>query len=276
LWVSQILTVLVVGIWFTNERPPAFFSQWDTWHFLIKNCTLFHDVVLTLPGAFETAPYRAGGVNASLWTLPIELRMYVYLGMGWLTLRLLREAGDRAFIILCTGIAVFGVSLDLAHFISPLTRWFSAGPSWTLIGLFFSGAALRLLQNKVVVSKTFALCMTLSLLVSTVNPLFFGIVYRLTLAYLVVYVALVASFGRYRFSPRGDYSYGIYIYACPIQQAIATTLRGISPIQMVALSFVITFAFAFGSWHLIENHALRMKERLVSKTPRVFAPRRRL
>jgi peptidoglycan/LPS O-acetylase OafA/YrhL len=75
LWVSQILTVLVVGFWFTNERPPAFFSQWDTWHYLIKNCTLFHDVVLTLPGAFETAPYPTGGVNASLWTLPIELRM---------------------------------------------------------------------------------------------------------------------------------------------------------------------------------------------------------
>ena len=82
--------------------------------------------------------------------------------MGWLTLRLLREAGDRAFIILCAGIAIFGVSLDLAHFISPMTRWFSAGSSWTLIGLFFSGAALRLLQNKVVVSKTITLCMTLS------------------------------------------------------------------------------------------------------------------
>lgn len=272
LWVSQILTVLIVGFWLTTETPRTFFSQWATWHYLLKNCALVRYVDFYLPGTFETAPLSVGGVNSSLWTLPVELRMYVYLGMGWLILRMLRAHANRAFVIFCAGIALIGVSLDLGHFIAPDARLFGGGSEWDLPGLFFLGAALRLLQNRIVVSGPIALCLALCLLISMVNPLFFGIVYRLTLAYLVIYLALVAR--RFPFAPRGDYSYGIYIYAYPIQQALATFVTGITPVQMIALSGVITFAFAFASWHGVEKHALRFKEHLAGGTFRIPFSRR--
>jgi peptidoglycan/LPS O-acetylase OafA/YrhL len=112
--------------------------------------------------------------------------------------------------------------------------------------------------------------MAVALLISMVNPVSFGIIYRLTLAYLLMYLAVVAR--PFRFSPRGDYSYGIYIYAFPIQQTLVTTISGITSLQLTLSSFAITFAFAFASWHGIEKYALRMKERLVKRIPRVFAP----
>jgi peptidoglycan/LPS O-acetylase OafA/YrhL len=264
LWVSQILTVAIVGFWLTTEPPRTFFSQWATWHYLLKNCALVRYVDFYLPGTFETAPFSVGGVNSSLWTLPVELRMYVYLGMGWLILRLLRAYSGRAFVIFCVAVAIVGVALDLGHFIMPAARIFSGGSQWTLPGLFFLGAAFRLLQDRIPVSRAVALCMALALLLSLIDPLLFGITYRLTLAYLVIYLALAA--GRFPFSPRGDYSYGIYIYAYPIQQAIATLVAGISPAQMIALSGVITFGFAFASWHGVEKHALHVKDRLARRT----------
>ena len=277
LWVSQILTVVIVGFWLTTETPRLFFSQWETWHYLFKNCVLVRNVDFLLPGAFQNSPrvpgvvYPSWGeVNGPLWTLPVELRMYVYLGMSWLALRLFRKAGDRVFIAVCAGIAIAGLSLDLGHLIFPTTRLFSAGVNWALPGWFFLGASFRLLQNRIAVSRTIALCMALVLLVSMVNPISFGIVYRLTLAYLLMYFAVVAR--PFRFSPRGDYSYGIYIYAFPIQQTLVTTVSGITILQLILSSFVITFAFAFASWHGIEKHALRMKEGLVKSIPRVFAP----
>jgi hypothetical protein len=43
---------------------------------------------------------------------------------------------------------------------------------------------------------------------------------------------------------------------------------------MIAVAGLITFFFAFLSWHCIEEHALRFKESLVRKNARIFAPGR--
>jgi len=276
LWVSQILTVLIVGLWFTSASPSSFFSQWATWHSLLKNCVLIRGVDSTFPGAFESVPFASGGVNSSLWTLPIEFTMYLFLGIGWIALGLWRKFGSRLFIVLCAGAAILGIFGDMAHFIFPTEELVGVEPYWLLGGLFFAGATFRLLQRKIVVSKSIAIVMIIVLVASGLNPFLFGIVYRITIAYLVVYLALVPSFRGRHFSPGGDYSYGIYIYAYPVQQAVAATVRGISPYQMIALAGLITFLFAFLSWHCIEKHALRFKESLTRKDARMFAPDRQI
>jgi peptidoglycan/LPS O-acetylase OafA/YrhL len=272
LWVSQILTVLIVGLWFTSEKPSFFFSQWVTWHSFLKNCVLIRYIDFTFPGAFESVPFVNGGVNSSLWTLPIELRMYLCLGLGWIALRLSGKLGNRLFIVGCAGAAFVGISGEMIHYIVPAEQGVGVDAYWSLGGLFFAGATFRLLQSKIPVSKAIAIFLAAVLVASMCDKFVFGLVYRITIAYLVVYLALVPSFRGYHYSPRGDYSYGIYIYAYPVQQAIATLIKGISPYQMIALSGLITFSFAFLSWHCIEKHALRFKEALVTKEPKAFAP----
>lgn len=56
-----------------------------------------------------------------------------------------------------------------------------------------------------------------------------------------------------------DYSYGIYIYAFPVQQAIIATLFNASTTQVMVLGFVITIGFAALSWHFVEKPALALK-----------------
>jgi hypothetical protein len=158
-------------------------------------------------------------------------RMYLYLGIGWIALRLLRNFGSRLFIVLCAAAAILGVFGDTVHFIFPAEELVGADPYWLLGGLFFAGATFRLLQRKIVVSKSIAIVMIAALMASGLNPFLFGIVYRVTVAYLVVYLALVPAFRGHHFSPGGDYSYGIYIYAFPVQQAVATFIRGFLPIK---------------------------------------------
>jgi peptidoglycan/LPS O-acetylase OafA/YrhL len=274
LWVSQILTVVIVGFWFTSEKPSLFFSQWVTWHSFLKNCVLIRYIDFTFPGAFQSVPFVSGGVNSSLWTLPMELRMYLCLGLGWLALRLLRKSDNRLFIVICTGAALVGLIGDMVHYIFPAEEAVGVDAYWSLGGLFFAGATFRLLQSKIPVSKAIAAVMFAVLMLSMCDKFIFGVVYRITVAYLVVYLALVPSFRGNHYSPRGDYSYGIYIYAYPVQQAIATIVKGISPYQMIALAGLVTFSFAFLSWHCIEKHALRLKEVLVNREPKVFAPNR--
>ncbi len=63
-----------------------------------------------------------------------------------------------------------------------------------------------------------------------------------------------------RVGTRNDYSYGIYIYAWPIQQFLA--MWGVNhwgyP-AYVALTISITVPFAVASWWLVEKHALKLK-----------------
>ena len=59
-----------------------------------------------------------------------------------------------------------------------------------------------------------------------------------------------------------DYTYGLYIYAYPVQQTLiwATGIKSV-PLH-IALSLGITLGLAMVSWHWLEEPALRVKARL--------------
>ena len=66
--------------------------------------------------------------------------------------------------------------------------------------------------------------------------------------------------GRIRsFNDWGDYSYGVYIYAFPIQQTLAFLFPGMSLAAMMASSALVSVAIAILSWKLIEERALALK-----------------
>ena len=58
----------------------------------------------------------------------------------------------------------------------------------------------------------------------------------------------------------GDLSYGIYLYAWPVQQALVMVLgRETDVALLMALSLAVTVFCALASWHLVEKRALRLK-----------------
>ena len=64
----------------------------------------------------------------------------------------------------------------------------------------------------------------------------------------------------YRVGARNDYSYGVYIYAYPVQQLLlvwGVSRWGYWPYTLLAVAAVIPFAVA--SWWVIEKHALKLK-----------------
>lgn len=71
----------------------------------------------------------------------------------------------------------------------------------------------------------------------------------------------IRRFGRY-----GDISYGIYIYAFPVQQTVLWMGGKDLPFAAgLAIASVVTVACAFLSWHLVEHPALRLKSRLPAR-----------
>ena len=89
---------------------------------------------------------------------------------------------------------------------------------------------------------------------------------RPLLALWLVLPATVLAFGRSslpylrRAGRFGDVSYGLYIYAFPVQQTMIWLYKDKLPWGVVlALTVMSTFALAFASWHLVEKRALRLK-----------------
>jgi peptidoglycan/LPS O-acetylase OafA/YrhL len=56
-----------------------------------------------------------------------------------------------------------------------------------------------------------------------------------------------------------DYSYGIYIYAFPVQQTLVSFWPQMPLPAYLLSSFVITVALAALSWHFVEKPALKLK-----------------
>ncbi len=78
----------------------------------------------------------------------------------------------------------------------------------------------------------------------------------LALTYAVFWLGHMPGPTIRRFNALGDYSYGVYIYAFPVQ-GLMVWLWGVqSPLLNVALSVPLTLGCAVLSWHLIERPAL--------------------
>ncbi len=83
----------------------------------------------------------------------------------------------------------------------------------------------------------------------------------LAIPYLVAYAAYCTPRALRRLTGQGDVSYGVYVYAFPIQQALVATLGPISPVVLAVIAAPLVWLAGFASWRLVERPMLRRKQR---------------
>ena len=95
--------------------------------------------------------------------------------------------------------------------------------------------------------------------VAASSQVFFHELLVITLCYWVFLIGYLPGGAIRAYNRLGDYSYGIYIYAFPMQQLIAHFMAPMAPSQNMMLSAPATLVLAIMSWHFIEKPALRAK-----------------
>ena len=248
---AVLITVLVLGPIVTTVRPGAYFAAGETWAYL-------SGIVLApsyaLPGVFDANPTTA--VNGSIWSLGPEFVCYLLvLGIG-LALHRLPDASRRftsigAFVVVGVLLAVVHGATEVRalHDASGAMVFFAAGavvalvfhgppPVWPLVPLLGAWIAAGLFSRDA------------SLAVSWI-----------ALPYIVLSVGLRSWPGVRAGARFGDVSYGVYLWAFPIQQVVRQYAPGLPLGLNIVLVLVMSLAIGGLSWHLIEKHALAWARR---------------
>ncbi len=246
LFVCLILTAFVLGAVETSLAPGRYFSSYHVYAYVVENFSLIR-MNFSLPGVFQQLPIT--GVNGSLWTLPVEIRMYLLLGLFGASGILFNK---RWYLWLLAMLSVLAVAIP---FNIPLVYY---PDRYARLCLFFAaGSAMSVYRDRIPLNLWILAALVVLVLPfhkSGAFPWLLGPV----LAYGVIWFSYVPNlrwFNRF-----GDYSYGLYIYAFPIQQGLRQHFPDISPMQMFIAASILTLACAMFSWHLVEKHALRLKD----------------
>jgi len=261
LFVAAIFCVFIVGTYFTSYSLVQYLTDVQTYIFLFKNTVLFFGEEPSLPGVFEGLPW-SGVVNGSLWTLPFEVKAYCLLVFCSIAInRLLvwsNGALNERFIYLL--IPILGMLIYIInHFYSFLPISYFASEDFRLYALFFIGTACYIYKDSLVLSKRILYPVVLTLLASSINTELFFIVYNFTIFYVIFYIAYIPKGWIRKFNQYGDYSYGIYIYAWPVQQSVIAFIPEVSVLALCIYSFIVTIFLSYFSWHMIEKKALKLK-----------------
>ena len=262
LTVNAFGTALVIGPFVTALPLAAYFTSPLTWAYAVLNSTTWPwGVVWSLPGVFRGLP-AGEAVNGALWSLPWELTMYAMLVvLGALALRTRPWLGARGVKVVVLGIALL---TTLGHGLNEgadLSRAFRVVQGLRLVALFFTGASLQLLRDRVPLSGAAAAVAAAALVAALRWQGYALVAYPLLLSYVVLWVAIVPGGVLRAYNRLGDYSYGFYLWQFPIQQWVVLTHPGITQPLLLLGSLPAALAVAVASWHLVESPALALKDR---------------
>jgi peptidoglycan/LPS O-acetylase OafA/YrhL len=219
---------------------------------------LWFDMKGALPIDFQGNALRFA-VNGPLWTIPLELKCYLVLGLlgvsgllrwKWLVITLTAAVAYRYAIVEARGDLLadhLGWTLE-QHFLLEFGLFFAMG---VVLQYFFDGDPRRM--GAIVIASVVAGLAAIHL----ERPLL-GLLLVVPCTVLWIATAstpVLRSVGRF-----GDFSYGLYIFAFPIQQTLIWLNKGrLSWAPLFLVTLVACLAMAFMSWHLVEKRALRLK-----------------
>jgi peptidoglycan/LPS O-acetylase OafA/YrhL len=272
LWVSILFSAFVAAAlgWrhehgafggFLTTRPDGPFG------YVARAATLPVDFFHGIADVFvHDTPYgRATGgswINGSLWTLPYEVRCYVVIGIVAL---IAKRYGSRLTISI-SWLVAFALAVGYAKRVD-FTR-FVVGPYAdrqliAFLFVFLTGTLVAVWADRIGLFGWVPAGALLIALIAGRSHSMFLAEHLSQAAMALVLPPIAAMLGPVAKLLAGiDISYGLYLYAWPMQQLVAMYHWAARPLTFVMASAVLAAACAAASWFLIEQPVMaRLKQR---------------
>ncbi len=254
--VCVVLTAFVLGPLVSSLPVEVYFRRRLTYSYLGNIVLSQH---LSLPEVFEKLHF-AGQVNGSLWSLLPE--SLCYLTVPLLALVPLRP---RLWALGVGGVAcgIAGLWLFEGYSGPDIVVW-NSDLKYALVEVpfFFVGSLYRLLETRVrdlFRADVALLCLTANWSVASWLSWWNIPLEWVTLPYMVITFGRLAMPVIRQAARFGDFSYGMYLYAFPVQQVVLLYLP--SNPWAIPVCVAATLPLAILSWHLVEKPTLRHRRR---------------
>ena len=208
-------------------------------------------------GAFAGNPYP-GVINGSTWSVQYEFWCYIgvalLLAVGWL--------GRRGLLL--------GLFLG-SWVVSILFRWqgwmlggkqlglvFGPPQIWArMLPLYLAGVVFYLYREKIALRGWMALVSALGLVVASWIPLGWTVALPFAGTYLIFWIVYTPWVRLHRVGRFGDFSYGTYLYAFPIEQMVMKGFgHAVEPMVLFVIATPLTLVVAVASWYGVERRFL--------------------
>ncbi|MCJ2116517.1 acyltransferase [Methylobacterium sp. J-001] len=266
--VEIVLSAVVLGPLFSDLPLLRYATDPQAYRYFANILGL---IVYTLPGVFAHNPTDV--VNGSLWTIPHEIACYALMSACVLTGLLRRPAlvlGAAGAVILLGFILGLGAIGDPVSVPARLADKLFVDKASRLYVAFLLGIAAYLYRYRLpydwrligLAAVIVFVAGAFDLTAVTAVPVFpfMNLMILPALIYLIVCLG-VTNLWVPTLLRRGDYSYGIYLYGWPLQQALVALVPVRDTTQQVLLALPCIILFAMVSWHMIERPILSLRRR---------------
>jgi peptidoglycan/LPS O-acetylase OafA/YrhL len=252
--VASLLTVGVFGLAAAADRG-AYLHALHPVRFLLDLLRL-HKMPMLPTYVHNPAP---DDLNGSLWTITLEFQCY--LGVMVLAyLGLLKRPGILVGIF--AALVVLQTLISYPHLVSiPMLQH---APDLVTLRVrfatfFVAGAVFYLLGDRIPYSKPlFAISVLIVVLSMAVNGM--QTVLPICGVYALIWVSFAQELKLQNWGHKVDLSYGVYLYAWPVQQTVIhLSHQTIGPYMLTLIALPITCLLATVSWYVVEQPFLKMK-----------------
>jgi peptidoglycan/LPS O-acetylase OafA/YrhL len=247
--IGPLITTLPAGTYFSH---PLFFQY-------LRTCFVVQ-VYYFLPGVFQHS--RLGpSVNASLWSLSLELKLYLALALSAFIPKKSRIPLTAMAILILFLIGTFFYSSAEIRLKDLFLANFVLYPYTQLTIYFLTGNLCYYFRRNITICNYWLPIILITWWLGLHSP-FSDLAAFLLIPALVLFFSASQNKWIRSIIPKSDLSYGLYLWAFPIQQLVVNYL---SPGDLSLRFFLIilfTTPIAFLSWNLVEKPALQSKKRI--------------
>ncbi|WED41863.1 acyltransferase family protein [Legionella cardiaca] len=244
---SFMMCYLIGGI-FTTESSLEYLLSPSTLITSLLYCIFLHKQI---PGVFSDFLYK-NAINGSLWTLPIEFAYYILLGAVLSLANTWRIVLLLFVVLVFTNLALTFTKIGTLFYVNVFHIHYIA-----LYGIAFTtGSLMAMLQKYWLPFKHYLLFIALISLFNFQGHLLMSLFGTLSLSIIIIVTGI--SFQDKWIKGRFDLSYGIYIYAFPIQQVVINLISQNFWLSM-SISISFTLLIAFLSYKFVEKPFLYNK-----------------
>ena len=215
-------------------------------------------------GAFAHNPYP-GVLNGSVWSIQYEF--WCYLGVAAMAAVGLLNLKRRGWVLACfVASAAISVAFQTQGWILGgkfAGKLLGSPQLWArLLPFYLAGMVFYLFRDRLRLNAWGVSLALAALIAASWMNAGWSAVFPISGAYLVFYVAFAKWIPLQRVGRFGDFSYGTYLYAFPIEQLLVMAFgHAIAPWLLFAMATPLTLMAAVVSWYAVERHFLRSERR---------------